>query len=526
MQSANPTTIRQMLSPLQVGLLVAVTLLAVSVEALIVRAYISNARTADHFGEASFITTDLANLQREALLLQLETNRFFQNPNDASLRLELRRSLLNSQIKTQTVRAGENAYVVNELNGIGETLKEYDVLMARHADGKSSDPANLESRVNEVLIALERQVKAVYDTEEVNFFQATSAALDAQRTAALMLLALAGMVLILGIVLTVSMGRSTSALRRETVERAKAEEATRQLAETLELRVIERTTELSDTLEKLKDVSRHKSEFLANMSHELRTPLNAIIGYSEMLQEEAEDAHQDGFVSDLQKIGSSGNHLLGLVNDVLDFAKIESGNVEIYLETFSVSEILIDVAAVIKPLAEKNESSLDVQCDDNVGLIHADMTKVRQTLFNLLSNACKFTRGGTIVLSGSRSRLDGADWITLSVADTGIGIAKQQMERLFRPFSQADSSTTRKYGGTGLGLLLSRNFCRMMGGDLTVESEESKGSTFTCKLPAVVQPAKVELKIRQESGLSLAIDSDPDSQNLTKQLLIDAGSIT
>ena len=525
MQAANPIN-RRTLSLLQIGLLVVVVALAVSVEALIVRAYLSNTRTADFFSEANFITTDLANLQREALLLQLETNLYFQDPDYGTNSLKLRRSLLSNQIRMQTGQAHDNLHVVNDLNAIRDSLNDYDALWAQIADGSGPDQASLEFQVYDVLSGLEKQIKAVYDREELHFSQATSTALDAQRTAALMLLSLAGLVLVLGIVLAISMARSLRALRLETIERTKAEESNRQLALTLERRVIERTTELSDALEQLEDVSRHKSEFLANMSHELRTPLNAIIGYSEMLQEEAEDAQEDRFVSDLQKIGSSGKHLLEMVNDVLDFAKIEAGKVELYLETFSVSQMLIDVAAVIQPLAEKNESRLDVQCEDNVGQMHADVTKVRQTLFNLLSNACKFTESGTIVLSASRSHEDGVDWISFSVADSGIGITPEQMSRLFQPFSQADSSTTRKYGGTGLGLVLSRNFCRMMGGDITVESEEGKGSTFTCTLPAEVQLAaveSVESTLAYEPGFALVIDDDVASQGLTKQLLIDAG---
>ncbi|HEU0021362.1 MAG TPA: response regulator [Dehalococcoidia bacterium] len=522
MQAANSKN-RRALSHLQIGLLVAVAFLAVSVEILIIRAYVSNDRTADFFSFGNFVTTDLANLQREALLLQLETNKYFQNPGDGSQSLELRRAILGNQIRMQIGQAHGNAYVVGELGRIGETLKEYDALMAPVFEGGSPGRAGLEFQADDILAGLERQIKFVYDGEEFNLFRATSVALDAQRNSALMLLALAGLVLALGVVLGFSMSRSVRALRIETIERAKAEETIRQLAETLELRVIERTTELSDTLEQLEDVSRHKSEFLAHMSHELRTPLNAIIGYSEMLQEEAEDAHQDGIVSDLQKIGSSGNHLLDLVNDVLDFSKIEAGKMELYLETFSVPSMLKDVADVIRPLAEKNESTLEVHCDDSVGLIHADVTKVRQTLFNLLGNACKFTHGGAITLGVIRSHQDGVDWINFIVSDTGIGINPQHMSRLFQPFSQADSSTTRRYGGTGLGLVLSRQFCQMMGGDITVESEEGKGSTFTCTLPAVVRPATDELNMDHNSGLALVIDGDEATRNVTRHLLMEAG---
>jgi signal transduction histidine kinase len=513
-QAADLTS-RRILSGWQIGLLGAVALLAVSVEVLVMRIYSNNSRTADYFSSANFITTDLADLNREALLLQMETNRYFQHPDGGTQQLFLRRSLLSNQITMQTGQARGNAEVVADLTGIRDSLNEYDAIWARLDNASPSAQADLETEINTVLIHLERQIKAVYDREEFNLAQATSAGLDGQRTASLMLLALAGLVLILGVVLAFSLTRTVRALRRQTIERARAEEANRQLAETLELRVMERTTELSDTLQQLEAASRHKSEFLANMSHELRTPLNAIIGYSEMLLEEAEAAQQTEFASDLQKIGTSGTHLLELVNEVLDFAKIESGKMELYLETFNVPQMLIDAAAVVQPLADKNESSLAVRCDDSVGIIYADLTKVRQTLINLLGNACKFTRKGSIILTATRRYQAGEDWISFSVADTGIGINAQQMSRLFQPFSQADSSTTRKYGGTGLGLVLSQQMCRMMGGDIAVESEEGKGSTFICTLPAVVRPARSEpapsgsagvaLNIEEGSGLALAI---------------------
>jgi hypothetical protein len=314
-------------------------------------------------------------------------------------------------------------------------------------------------------------------------------------------------------------------------ERSRAEEANRQLTESLERRVIERTTELTETLEQLEDVSRHKSEFLANMSHELRTPLNAIIGYSEMLQEQAEDADQNELVPDLQRIKASGRHLLELVNEVLDFSKIEAGKVDLYLETFHVPTMLSNVEAIIRPLAEKNYNSLKVHCGDEVGSMQADLTKVQQTLFNLLSNACKFTERGTISVEVTRSREDGVEWVSFKISDTGIGISPEQMGKLFQPFSQADTSTTRKYGGTGLGLVVSRNFCRLMGGDITFESEESKGSIFTCTIPAEVKLAKTETadtdsvteSLRERPALVLVIDDDKGLRGLTSAQLVEAG---
>jgi two-component system, NtrC family, sensor kinase len=231
--------------------------------------------------------------------------------------------------------------------------------------------------------------------------------------------------------------------------------------------------------------NRHKSEFLASMSHELRTPLNAIIGYSEMLQEEAQDLQQDALIPDLGKINAAGKHLLELINAVLDLSKIEAGRMDLYLERFSVPTLVGEIAAVVQPLAAKNGNRLEVQCDPAVGEMRADLTKVRQALFNLLSNACKFTERGTVTLRARRE--PDAGCIVFDVSDTGIGMTTEQIGRLFQEFSQAEASTSHRYGGTGLGLALSRRLCRLMGGDVTVTSEPGRGSTFTVRLPVEVR---------------------------------------
>ena len=234
--------------------------------------------------------------------------------------------------------------------------------------------------------------------------------------------------------------------------------------------------------------NQSKSQFLANMSHELRTPLNAIIGYSEMLQEEAEDLGVPDIKPDLQKINGAGKHLLGLINDILDLSKIEAGKMTVYLESFDVRSVLDEVAAMVQPLVRKNGNQLTLEIDPDVGEMRADVTKVRQTLFNLLSNASKFTEKGTITLRVVKA---GTNFV-FDVIDNGIGMTPEQVGRLFRAFSQADASTTKKYGGTGLGLALSRKFCQIMGGDMTVTSEHGKGSTFTATIPVEVQENKSE----------------------------------
>src|SRR5215510_894861 len=257
--------------------------------------------------------------------------------------------------------------------------------------------------------------------------------------------------------------------------------------------------ELEEKGRQLEVASRYKSEFLANMSHELRTPLNAIIGYSEMLQEEAADLGYEDFTPDLQKIQGAGKHLLALINDILDLSKIEAGRMDLFLETFDVALMIQDAATTIQPLVEKNHNTLTIHCADDLGTMRADLTKVRQSLFNLLSNACKFTAQGTITLAVSRETLDGVVWVTFRVTDTGIGMTPEQMGKLFQVFAQADASTTRQYGGTGLGLAITRRFCQMMGGDITVESTPGQGSTFTVRLPAEVVDPKAAAAPRMEA---------------------------
>jgi signal transduction histidine kinase len=246
----------------------------------------------------------------------------------------------------------------------------------------------------------------------------------------------------------------------------------------------QRQHELQMLMEAAQSANRAKSQFLANMSHELRTPMNAIIGYSEMLIEEAGDVGQEVLIPDLQKISLAGKHLLTLINDVLDLSKIEAGKMDLHPETFDIRAMINDVSLTMQRLVEKNSNRLVVDVPRQIGAMYADLTKVRQILFNLLSNASKFTHSGTVHLIVRGKSDAGREWIEFHVRDSGIGMTPEQVTKVFDAFTQADASTTRKYGGTGLGLTITRKFCEMMGGKISVESMPGKGTTFTVSVPA------------------------------------------
>jgi signal transduction histidine kinase/DNA-binding response OmpR family regulator len=319
-----------------------------------------------------------------------------------------------------------------------------------------------------------------------------------------------------------------------SAENVRLYEQVREHADELEARVAARTEELRDANAQLQQASAHKSAFLANMSHELRTPMNAIIGITKMLEEDARDIGEEDFIEPLGRIARAGKHLLALINDVLDLSKIEAGKLEFHYEDINLNEMARDTMVTAQPLADKNGNKLTLDCADDIGVMRGDLTRVRQIMLNLLSNACKFTDQGEVTMRVAREAGSNPEMLIFAVTDTGIGMTEEQLGKLFQEFVQADSSTTRKYGGTGLGLSITKKLCEMMGGDISATSVSGEGTTFTARLPAEPaeesdqpRPAAVEdvaaLAAGGRSNTVLVIDDDADVRDLMRRFLAKEG---
>jgi DNA-binding response OmpR family regulator/nitrogen-specific signal transduction histidine kinase len=286
--------------------------------------------------------------------------------------------------------------------------------------------------------------------------------------------------------------------------------------------------DLADAKEEAEEANRAKSQFIANMSHELRTPLTAVIGYGEMLEEEAQDRHLTTMLEDLRKVNSNARHLLSLINDVLDISKIEAGKMDVHLETFDVGKLVQDLGSTVEALIAQKNNVLEIDCAPDVGSMHSDAVKVRQSLINLLSNGAKFTENGTVRLEVTREQHEATSTIVFKVIDTGIGMTAEQITKLFQRFTQADASTTRRFGGTGLGLSITKAFSTLLGGQISVSSTAGAGATFELRLPtdstnvgssdgaAVVVDAR---STENSKNVVLVIDDDPNARALLSRFV-------
>ena len=346
---------------------------------------------------------------------------------------------------------------------------------------------------------------------------------------------------ILGLVYTalfLLVRRADIIIRRQANERERYLNEIEKINENLD----QNARELAIAHDKAVEASTYKSQFLATMSHELRTPLNAIIGYSEMLTEDLSDTQHTQSIEDLNKIQNAGKHLLTVINEILDISKIEAGSINLHLEEFDVAEVIDGIASTIEPLARNGNNEFKLTCSGELGSICSDITRFRQILLNLLSNACKFTKDGVVELNVQRTGHNDLEQIICTVSDTGIGISPHNIEKIFKPFQQADSSTTREHGGTGLGLTISKRFCELLGGSIYAQSELNKGTRFTINLPVDattageytrarlakpdvlhVDTSRPKLDRRQKISRILLIDNDPNARKVLQGFLEERG---
>ncbi len=458
------------LTPIQIALSIGVGLLLLLTGALIVFANfnITAANTAFNSG---YVLNDLAQIERGILMLRIETEEFVQSPRKADFEgVDRQRALLENQLRLAITEAAGNTRVTGVLTDIHNRLGEFDgTLGSIRANPTPEQIALYTPTLRQVLTELENATKSFYNSEENRFFVNIATTLKTQSRYQTLLLAMSSFLAVLGLGLIISLRQSVNSELARAYQLLEEENQERR-------RLFEEAQQARASAER---ASHAKSAFLASMSHEIRTPLNAIIGFTRIVRRKGAEALPQKQVENLDKVLVSAEHLLRLINTILDIGKIEAGRMDVQLTTFDVAKLVDASTSTVQPLIKQGQVDLKTEIEPGLPSIYSDQDKIKQILINLLSNAAKFTQEGQITVCACHQE----EMLAIAVSDTGIGISKEAMERIFGEFQQADSTTRQQYGGTGLGLSISRKLARLLGGDLTATSANGHGSTFTLTVP-------------------------------------------
>jgi signal transduction histidine kinase len=458
------------LTPIQIALSIGVVLLLLLIGALIVFANF-NITAANAAFQSGYVLNDLAQIQRGILLLRIETDELIQSPLRADFEgIDRQRALLENQIRLAISEAGGNTRVTGVLTGIRDRLDTYDeTLFIISVNPTPEQIAFYTPTLRQVLLELENRTKFFYSEEENRFFVNIANTLETQKRYQTLLLVMSGFLAVLGLGLIVSLRQSVNSELARAYQLLEQENRERR-------RLFEEAQQARAEAER---ASHAKSAFLASMSHEIRTPLNAIIGFTRIVRRKSGEALSQKQVENLDKVLVSADHLLALINSILDIAKIEAGRMDVQPISFDVAELVNTSATTVQPLIKQGQVALKTEIDHDLPAIYSDPDKIKQIMINLLSNAAKFTHKGQITVAACHQE----EMLAIAVSDTGIGISDEALDRIFEEFQQADSTTRQQYGGTGLGLSISRKLARLLGGDLTATSANGCGSTFTLTVP-------------------------------------------
>jgi signal transduction histidine kinase len=458
------------LTPIQIALSIGVGLLLLLTGVLIVVANF-NITAANNAFSTGYALNDLAQIQRAILMLRIETDDLIQNPLKADIEgVDRQRALLETQLWLAIAEAEGNARTTTALTDIRTRLGDFDTaLTIIRANPIPEQIAFYAPTLQQTLTDLDRETKYFYSTEENRFFNSIAATLEAQGTYQTLLLALSGLLGVLGVGLIISLRHSVNAELARAYSLLEEENRERR-------RLFEEAQQARAAAER---ASHAKSAFLASMSHEIRTPLNAIIGFTRIVRRKGAEELPPKQVENLNKVLSSADHLLGLINTILDIAKIEAGHVDVQPTTFDAATLVEESTTSVQPLIKEGRVQLKTELEPDLPSIYSDQDKIKQVLINLLSNAAKFTSEGHITVSARHQE----ETLEIAVSDTGIGISEEALGRIFEEFQQAESTTHQQYGGTGLGLPISLKLARLLGGDLRATSANGYGSTFTLSVP-------------------------------------------